>query len=204
VATHKLIVQGGGEHARVVIDCAFAQGHDVVSIYDPKYGGELFGVAQRGVYRPDADPGAHAIIAIGDNALRKKVAAITLHPFTNVIHPSVVLSSFASIGQGNMVLHGSIIQAQTKVGNHVILNTRSQADHDCLIGDYAHLAPGVILCGNVQIGEGTFLGAGSIVIPGKKIGVWAIIGAGSVVISDIPDYAVAVGNPARIIKYLER
>ena len=38
-------------------------------------------------------------------------------------------------------------------------------------------------------------------IPGKKIGRWVTIGAGSVVTKDIPDYAVAVGHPARVIKF---
>jgi acetyltransferase-like isoleucine patch superfamily enzyme len=39
------------------------------------------------------------------------------------------------------------------------------------------------------------------VIKGIKIGTWAIIGAGAVIINDIPDNAVVVGNPGRIIKY---
>jgi acetyltransferase EpsM len=58
----------------------------------------------------------------------------------------------------------------------------------------------VVLCGTVKVGEGTLIGARAIVIPGKKIGKWVTIGAGSVVVKDIPDYAVAVGNPARVIK----
>jgi sugar O-acyltransferase (sialic acid O-acetyltransferase NeuD family) len=202
VATHNIILQGGGAHARVVLDCALAQGHCVVSIYDPKYDGELYGVPVRGEYNPDSDLDAYAIVAIGDNAVRKKVVEKTKHSFVNTIHPSVLLSPFSSLGHGNMVLQGTIVQAQTKIGNHVILNTGSQVDHDCLIGDYVHLAPGVILCGNVIVGEGSFIGAGSTVIPGKKVGAWAVVGAGSVVIQDIPDYAVAVGNPARVIKYI--
>lgn len=199
--THKVILHGGGEHARVVLDCALAHGHRVVSVYDPKYDGDLYGVPQRGEYSPHADQGAYAIVAIGDNALRKKVAEKTQHPFTNAVHPSVILSPFSTIGKGNMLLQGAIVQAQTKIGDHVILNTGSQVDHDCIIEDYVHLAPGVILCGNVHIGEGSFIGAGAIVIPGKKVGAWSIVGAGSVVIDNIPDNVVAVGNPARVIKH---
>ena len=45
--------------------------------------------------------------------------------------------------------------------------------------------------------------ANSVIIGGIKIGDNAIIGAGSVVISDIPANAIVVGNPARIIKYLD-
>jgi len=53
------------------------------------------------------------------------------------------------------------------------------------------------------VGEGTHIGIGATVIQGIKIGKWATIGAGAVVIRDVPDYAVVVGNPARIIRHNE-
>jgi sugar O-acyltransferase (sialic acid O-acetyltransferase NeuD family) len=198
--TDKIILIGGGEHARVVLDCLLSSGHPVAGLFDPKYSDELFGVPQRGAYHADVEPGALAIIAIGNNRVRQQVALETKHVFTNAIHQSVLLSPFARIGTGTMILHGAIVQAKTRVGNHVIINTGAQVDHDCLIEDYVHLGPGVILCGTIHIGEGTFIGAGTTVIPGKRIGKWSVIGAGSVVIEDVPDFSLAVGNPARIIK----
>jgi len=197
----KVILQGGGEHARVVLDALLDQGRNVVALFDPKYDGSLFGVPQKGLYAADLHTDAHAIVAIGDNATRKRVAERTTHAFTNAVHPSAIVSSRATIGSGNMILHGTIIQAQAHVGNHVIINTGSSVDHDCVISDYVHLAPGTVICGTVTIGEGAFIGAGAIIIPGKKVGAWATVGAGAVVIDDIPDYAVAVGNPARVIRY---
>ena len=197
---HKVILQGGGDHARVVVDCLQDLGADIIGIFDPKYQGELFKVPQRGKYDRASYPEALCVIAIGDNAIRKKVAAETAHRFFNVIHPTAVVSQKASIGNGSMILHNTVIQANTKIGEHVIVNTSAQVDHDCHIGSYAHIAPGVVLCGTVTVGEGTFIGAGAVVIPGKKIGRWATVGAGAVVISDLPDYATAVGNPARIVR----
>lgn len=70
----------------------------------------------------------------------------------------------------------------------------ASVDHECIIGEYAHISPNSTLCGNVQIGEGTWIGAGTIVIPGVRIGRWSVIGAGSVVTKDIPDGVLAVGN----------
>lgn len=198
----KVILQGGGQHALVVIDCLLSQGAEVVALFDPKFDDHLFDIPQRGEYDPDFEPNAAAIIAIGENAIRKRVAGKTKHKFTNAIHSSVIFSRYAIIGTGNMILQGAIVQAQTTIGNHVIINTGSQVDHDCVVEDYTHLAPGVVLCGNVRIGEGAFVGAGAIVLPGKTIGAWATVGAGAVVVDDIPDHAVAVGNPARIIKYV--
>ncbi len=54
----------------------------------------------------------------------------------------------------------------------------------------------------VTIGDGSWLGHGTVVLPGSKIGRHVVIGAGSVVTGEIPDYSVAVGSPARVIKRL--
>ena len=83
--THKIILQGGGEHARVVLDSLLTLGQKVVALFDPKYTGDLFGVPQRGVYDPEFEPQAQAVVAIGSNAVRKRVALVTKHSFTNVI-----------------------------------------------------------------------------------------------------------------------
>jgi acetyltransferase-like isoleucine patch superfamily enzyme len=68
-----------------------------------------------------------------------------------------------------------------------------------MIGDFSHIAPGAVLCGNVKIGKGTFVGANSVITQGINIGNNVIIGAGTVVIRDIPDNCTVVGNPQRIM-----
>ncbi len=204
MATNKIILQGGGEHARVVLDCLLDSKANVIALFDPKYSGHLMGIPQRGSYQPSFETEALAIVAIGDNATRKRVAENTHHRFTTAIHRSAVCSSTASIDEGSMLLHGVIVQAQTQIGKHVILNTRSQVDHDCHIDDYVHVGPGAILCGTITVGEGAFIGAGAVIIPGKKIGKWATVGAGAVVINDVPDYAIVIGNPAKINRHNPR
>jgi acetyltransferase-like isoleucine patch superfamily enzyme len=52
----------------------------------------------------------------------------------------------------------------------------------------------------VRIGKGSWIGHGSIILPGSHIGAHVVIGAQSVVSGVIPDYCVAVGSPARVIK----
>lgn len=198
---NRTILIGGGQHARVVFDSLVAHGADILALFDPKYSGDLFGVPQKGDYDPSFEPAAGAIVAIGDNASRKRIAERIVHRFTNTIHPSAVLSPVAILGTGNMILQGSIVQSLARLGNHVILNTGAQVDHDCIIGDFVHIAPRAVLCGRVEVGEGSLIGAGATIIPGTKIGAWVTIGAGTVVIDDIPDYAVVVGNPGKIIKY---
>lgn len=55
----------------------------------------------------------------------------------------------------------------------------------------------------ISIGNNVWLGAGVIVLPGVEIGDGAVIGAGSIVVKDIPPYAIAVGNPSRVIGFRE-
>ena len=106
----EVILHGGGEHARVVLDCLLASGCTVPGLFDPKYDGFLMGVPQRGAYNPQLEKQAKAIVAIGDNALRKEAALKTQHAFANAIHRSAIISKYSTIGAGCMILHGAIIQ----------------------------------------------------------------------------------------------
>jgi acetyltransferase-like isoleucine patch superfamily enzyme len=56
----------------------------------------------------------------------------------------------------------------------------------------------------VRIGAGSWLGHGTVVLPGATIGRHVVIGANSVVRGEIPSYCVAAGNPARVVKHLNR
>ena len=196
----KVILQGGGGHAKVVIDCLFAEGREVVAVFDQKGKGPLFGIDRFEKYNGDMFRDAGLVIAIGDNTVRKKIASEVSHDFANAIHPSAIVSSFSKIGTGNMILHRVVVQAGSIIGNHVILNTGSQIDHDGSIGDFVHVAPRAVLCGNVTVEEGTLIGAGAIVLPGVKIGKWAVIGAGAVVRANVADHCVVAGVPARVIR----
>jgi acetyltransferase-like isoleucine patch superfamily enzyme len=58
--------------------------------------------------------------------------------------------------------------------------------------------------GNVVIGNNVYLGVHTVVLRNVRIGDNAVVGAGSVVLKDIPSNVVAAGNPAKIIKKIER
>ena len=141
------------------------------------------------------------IISIGENHLRKKIASMISCPISKaIIHPNAVISPSVSIGDGSVVMAGTVINADSRIGKHCIINTGATLDHECLIADYVHVSPHATLCGNITIDEGAWIGAGAIIIPGIHIGRWSIIGAGSVVVEDIPDGVLAYGNPCRVVK----
>lgn len=120
------------------------------------------------------------IVAVGDNGLRQKEARRYCR-FGIAIHKSAVVSPTAEIGEGTVIMAGAIVQARAKIGKHVIVNTGATVDHDCVIEDFAHIAPGVHLCGGVRIGEGALIGVGSCAVPGTTVTPWIVIPAGSVV-----------------------
>lgn len=146
-----------------------------------------------------------ALVCIGDNYIRKNIVERSSHLiFRKLCSIRSNISKRAIIKEGTVVMMGTTINSDVQIGKHCIINTNASVDHDCIIEDYVHISPNVGLAGNVEVGEGTHIGIGASVIQGIKIGKWCTIGAGSVIIEDIPDYAVVVGNPGKIIKYNER
>lgn len=194
-----LLLYGAGGHARVIVDTLMDLGLAVHGLFDDAVvNGTFLGTPVLGKYDPACFTDAKLVITIGKNSDRKKIASSIKHEFGSVVARTSLVSPKATMGFGCMILQNVIIQTYSVLGNHVILNTASQIDHNCTLGDYVHIAPGAVLCGDVTVGEGTLVGAGAVVTPGVKIGKWCTIGAGAVVIADVPDGSVFVGNPARL------
>lgn len=203
-----IILIGDSGHAKVIADNVISNGDQVIARLDDKYA-ELFkedGCWLGPVSETKAlveKENAKVVIAIGANAIRKKIAGLLSledEQFATIIHKDSIVSPSAIIGHGTVIMPGVIVNAAANIGKHVILNTRLVIEHDCAIGDYAHVSPGAMITGGVKIGDGVHIGAGATVIPTKKIGQWSVVGAGSVVIDDIEEHSTAVGVPARTIK----
>jgi len=205
-----VFVFGASGHAKVVIDAISSQGRFKVALLiddDAKrHDAEVLGHRVAGgrerlsEFRKEVKLG---IVAIGANDARLAVAqwlAQAGFGFFSAIHPQAVVSTSASVGVGTLVMPGCVVNADTRIGAHVIVNTAATVDHDCVVEDGAHLAPGSHLCGGVHIGRGSAIGAGSVVVPGVRIGVGVVVGAGSTVLNDIGDGMRAAGSPCRILE----
>jgi UDP-perosamine 4-acetyltransferase len=201
-----VVVIGAGGHAKVVIELIRAQGrYDVVGCTDREpERGDVVGAPILG--SDDVLPALyeqgvrHCFIALGDNALRRKVAAqVTALGFelVNAISPKAVVSPTARLGRGVAVMAGAVINAATVVEDLAIINTRAAVDHDCQIGEAAHVAPRAALAGGVRIGPRALVGAGATVVPGVSVGEATVIGAGATVISNLGPNLVVVGVPAK-------
>jgi acetyltransferase-like isoleucine patch superfamily enzyme len=72
--------------------------------------------------------------------------------------------------------------------------------HDVILEDFVSLGPSCVLGAFVRLLPGAYVGAGAVILPSVTVGKNSMVGAGAVAVSDVPDHAVAVGNPARVIK----
>lgn len=201
----QVYVIGAGGHAKVVISTLLAAGDNVQAIFDDdpqKWGESLLGIPIAGsISELGRLTSARAVIAIGDNAARRRLAQrFQRVNWVTVVHPSAIVDTSVRLGPGTAVFAGAVIQPATVIGAHSIINTGATVDHDCLIEDYAHIAPGAHLGGRVRLGEGGFLGIGSAVISGVMVGRWTVVGAGGVVVRDLPDDVVAIGVPANPVE----
>ncbi len=126
-----------------------------------------------------------------------------------------------NLGEGSYVaapINGACVSSM-KIGKGVFINSNllAMARGGITIEDGVQIAANVQLLSNnhdpydlsvltckpVLIKHDAWIGAGATILPGVCIGKHAIVGAASVVTKDVPDYAVAVGNPAKVIKYLD-
>lgn len=144
-------------------------------------------------------------LAISDSYIRKilakkcsldKVKLWNLSAFNSIILNEVFLSD------GYILRHFSTIGPNVKIGKYFILGMYSYISHDCIVGDYVTVAPGVMCNGNVIIESFVYIGSGAVIKQGTTenpitIGRGAIIGMGAVVTKSVRSGVTMVGNPAR-------
>ncbi|NUQ18569.1 MAG: acetyltransferase [Sphingomonas sp.] len=198
----KLVLIGGGGHARVATDVACAAAFQVIGVLT------LEGtVAAPGLHRLGDDRWAENAaediafhIAVGGNRrayLFERLAAAGRR-LPALISPTSFVSPSAIIGDGALVVHQATVNAGASVGRNAIVNTAATIEHDCSVGDHSHIAPGAVLAGGVHVGERSLVGTRAVVLPGLVIGDDVTIGAGAVVTRPIPSCGgIWYGNPAR-------
>jgi len=145
----------------------------------------------------------HILLGFGDCYARLELADWVRRQgfqLATAIHPRSVVASDVQIGPGTVIAAGAVINAASRIGENVIINTCASVDHECLVEDGCHIAPGVHLGGRVTVGKGSWIGIGVTVKDRVRIGAGSIIGVGAVVLHEIPDNVVAYGIPAKVVR----
>lgn len=144
----------------------------------------------------------YVVIAIANYEIKKNIVTKLNNKFkfATIIHPSVCINDYMTIGEGTIIYEGAILTANIEIGSHVIISPKCGVGHDSVIKDYVSLLWNVNISGNDIIEEGVMMGSASTIIQGKKIRKGSVIGAGAVVIDTIEEFSTAVGVPAKVIK----
>lgn len=206
----RLVILGGGGHARVLIDLARLSGLTVRCVLDDnaaRHGTSLDGVPitdtiDQGLSQlgPAGHLAVNAVGSVGVPDARRAVygrGVAAGFEFAVLVHACAVVAASARLGRGAQVLAGAVVGPGSVVGEDALINTRASVDHDCTVGPHCHLAPGVTLCGGVTLGPACHVGAGATVIQGRRIGAGSLIAAGAVVVDDLPAASRVRGVPAR-------
>ena len=195
-----MIVYGASGHGKVIIDILKSQNMKISAVVDDNP--DISEIADLPVFQKINDANESIVVAIGNNKIRKKVCSTIKNALAKpIFHTTAVIGSNVAIDLGTVIMANAVVNTSTIIGKNCIINTGCVVEHDVQLGDFVHISPGSIITGGVEIGAGTHIGAGATIIPGVKIGKWATIGAGAIVIRDVPDFAIVVGNPAKIIKF---
>lgn len=205
-SNRKLVIIGAGSLGVMTLDAALNEGNyslEQIAFIDDgkKLDEKIHGVPVIGginIIKNLLSNEHDFVIAIANNELRKKIVDTYDINYVNIIHPTAVISKFAKIGIGNIILPNVSIDPETIVQNHVIINKNTSLGHNVKLEDFSQVSPGCQLGG--LVGEGTFIGLGSTLLPNIKIGKYSTIGAGAVVTKDIPSKCTAIGIPAKVIK----
>lgn len=202
----QLIIIGAGGHGRVCAEIAVRCGYAVTgfcdsarSVGDMINGAPVIATGDEALFE-EWPENTHLFVALGGNFRRTEVGTaaqsrgITL---ATLIDPLAVVSATAEIGVGSVLMANVVVNANTRVGAHCILNTACTIDHDGDLAAGVQIGPGVHAAGDVGFGENALIGVGASLIPGVRVGRKAVVGAGAAVTQNVPDGVTVVGIPAR-------
>ena len=159
---NRIIIIGAGGHGKVVCDAIIAQQkYNIIGFVDASVAvGEIVTSGLKVIAAQDElqtlkGKADFFIVAIGNNEVREKIflsAGSILKPAI-VIHPSAIIGSAVTIGNGSVVLAYSVVNASSVIGTNTIINAGVIVDHDCRIGNNVHLSVGTLVGSNSEVGD---------------------------------------------------
>lgn len=193
----EIILIGAGGHAKVVVDILRLNGYSNILVFDDNLKGKFKGLNIVGKLEDLKNYiGYNAIIAIGNNNVRKEIAENFNLNYVSCVHPSAIIAEDVSIGEGTVIMANAIINSDSVVGKHCIINSGVIIEHDNELNNYVHVSPGAKLGGTVEIGSESWIGIGATVKNNIKITNNVIIGAGATVVKDCLIEGIYIGTPA--------
>lgn len=201
----QILLFGSGGYSNVVIDILEKKKIKLVGYLDIKKNQELklkyLGKISENI-KLIKNKKIAGFIAIGNNYIRQtvynEVNKINKNfSWETIIDPSCIVSKKTKIGSGSIVIAGTTINSNVKIGKHCIINTNNSIDHDNYIDDFSSTGPSVTTGGSVKIGSLSHIGISSTIKNNIEIGSNTIIGSFSFVNKRCLSNNLYLGIPAK-------
>ncbi|MEG2246578.1 MAG: hypothetical protein RSC84_03935 [Peptostreptococcaceae bacterium] len=173
-----LLIVGAGGHGKVVLDMAKStKNYSEIAFLDDskKIGDKVLGHEVIGKI-PDMklfkDNFTDIAIAIGNNEVRVELGKQALsigYSLPIISHKSSIISRYANIGNGTIIMPNVVVNADAKIGELVILNSSSVIEYDCVVGDGAQISYGVILGSGVIVEDNYTVDMGIVIERNKYV-----------------------------------
>ena len=190
---NKIILIGGGGHCKSVIDVIEQDSrYQIAGIIDkPNLLGQL--ILGYPIIGNDFDlenlskKFKYALVTVGhikSPLLRIRLFELAIKlgfKLPCIISPKAHVSKHSQIGNGTIIMHNSVVNANVIIGENCIINTQALIEHDCIISSHCHVSTNATINGNVNIESGTFIGSNSTIVESIKIKKNSFIKAGTLV-----------------------
>ncbi|MDQ0969226.1 sugar O-acyltransferase (sialic acid O-acetyltransferase NeuD family) [Flavobacterium sp. W4I14] len=153
------IIYGTGGHARVLAAGLNLNAPPILGYFDDRITQPFIHGLPVMQYNPYSFPNAEVIIGIGNNEIRRAIAARVQHSVGTFIHPQAIVAPDVIIGSGSVILAGAVIQTGAILGAHVIVNANVTIDHDAVLDDFSSIYPNAYIGGGAKIGSGVTVAA---------------------------------------------
>ena len=205
-----LVLIGGNDYCKSVIEAAESAGYNILGILDsPEMVGKMFFSVP--IVGTISDIAAFVDIAdfiIASNSIDNELNRASLYSkakeygakFATIIASTAYVSKYAHVGEGSIIMHKVFLNADAYVGNNVFLDTFANVDFQTSIGNHSIVYSNTMINGDTHIGERCIVGKHSTIDNGVHICDDVIIEDNSVVVEDIITSGTYLGNPALLVE----
>lgn len=204
----RIVVIGGGGHAKVLISVLKKCSYHVVGYTDSHDRGNILGakyLGSDGILKEIAKRKSRPEAIIGIGKVNSSVSRLKMQRDVRnlgfrvpvIYSPRAIVNEDVVLGEGTVIFDGAVVNSGTRIGDACIINTNSTVEHDCRIGDDVHVGPGAAVSGGVEIGQHCMIGVGACIRHGVTIASKVLIGAGATVTGNLEGAGTYVGTPAR-------